>query len=278
MKNQLLEKLESKSAVIGIVGLGYVGLPLMLRYIEAGYKVLGIDIDQEKVDQLNNALRTYIPSINKEKLSSLPKTRIEYPLPQKSKIEKKYFKQSRSYKLSEFSVKSAQGWKNVADWNRSWIPTVYWTAGYSQTGNYENQTNDNGFSTSLIFSFNLFDGFYTSARRQQSKIGVQAAKAKKASEAQKKILFLKHSLMQTRVKKAEFQVKLSKSRKKELRYKDIQRKVRQGVGSKLDLSAGALDFVKSKFEALESMKKYQQSMLDIAVELNEWNKVVIHEN
>ena len=54
MKNQLLEKLESKSAVIGIVGLGYVGLPLMLRYIEAGYKVLGIDIDQEKVDQLNN--------------------------------------------------------------------------------------------------------------------------------------------------------------------------------------------------------------------------------
>ena len=52
MKTELLNKLSGKTATIGIIGLGYVGLPLMLRYTEVGYKVLGIDVDQTKVDKL----------------------------------------------------------------------------------------------------------------------------------------------------------------------------------------------------------------------------------
>lgn len=68
MKNELLNKLNNKDAVIGIVGLGYVGLPLMLRYIEVGYKVLGFDIDQEKVEALN-AGRSYIEHISSDTIS-----------------------------------------------------------------------------------------------------------------------------------------------------------------------------------------------------------------
>ena len=52
MKQKAIDKYQNKTAVIGILGLGYVGLPLMLRYAEIGYKVIGIDIDQEKVDIL----------------------------------------------------------------------------------------------------------------------------------------------------------------------------------------------------------------------------------
>lgn len=48
-----IELLHSRKALIGILGLGYVGLPLMLRFSEVGYRVLGLDIDQEKVDKLN---------------------------------------------------------------------------------------------------------------------------------------------------------------------------------------------------------------------------------
>lgn len=59
---QLLGRLESRTAVIGIVGLGYVGLPLMLRYVDIGFKVLGIDIDSEKIEKLN-AGRSYIEHI-----------------------------------------------------------------------------------------------------------------------------------------------------------------------------------------------------------------------
>lgn len=51
--DQLLDKLTNRSAVIGILGMGYVGQPLALRYCSLGYKVIGFDIDPGKVDLLN---------------------------------------------------------------------------------------------------------------------------------------------------------------------------------------------------------------------------------
>ena len=45
-----LEKIEDRSAVIGILGLGYVGLPLAAAFVEAGFKVLGFDTDRKKID------------------------------------------------------------------------------------------------------------------------------------------------------------------------------------------------------------------------------------
>lgn len=67
MKSVLLEKLFSKEAVIGIYGLGYVGLPLALRYVEAGYVVVGFDIDETKVDNLSSG-KSYIQHIPDEKI------------------------------------------------------------------------------------------------------------------------------------------------------------------------------------------------------------------
>jgi UDP-N-acetyl-D-glucosamine dehydrogenase len=61
-KEQLLARLADRSAVIGILGLGYVGLPLMLRFSEVGFRVLGIDIDRSKVEALN-AGKSYIEHI-----------------------------------------------------------------------------------------------------------------------------------------------------------------------------------------------------------------------
>lgn len=69
MKQSLIQKFDDKSAVIGILGLGYVGLPLMLRYVEIGYKVLGFDIDQDKIDKLNSS-RSYIEHIPSSKIAS----------------------------------------------------------------------------------------------------------------------------------------------------------------------------------------------------------------
>jgi len=67
MKQEVLDKYRSKTAVIGILGLGYVGLPLMLRFSEVGYKVLGIDIDKEKVDTLLKG-KSYIEHISALKI------------------------------------------------------------------------------------------------------------------------------------------------------------------------------------------------------------------
>ena len=69
IKQSAIGKFRDKTATIGIVGLGYVGLPLMLRYAETGFKVLGFDIDAEKVDKLNNG-ETYIEHIPAEKIAA----------------------------------------------------------------------------------------------------------------------------------------------------------------------------------------------------------------
>lgn len=67
LKQASVAKFKNKEAVIGIVGLGYVGLPLMLRYNAIGFKVLGIDIDASKVEALNSG-KSYIEHISSEKV------------------------------------------------------------------------------------------------------------------------------------------------------------------------------------------------------------------
>ena len=61
-KRGLLAKIADRSAVIGICGLGYVGLPLSLRFAQAGYRVIGFDIDRAKIEALN-AGHSYIGHI-----------------------------------------------------------------------------------------------------------------------------------------------------------------------------------------------------------------------
>ncbi len=76
-QTELLGKLRSREARIGIVGLGYVGLPLSLTYAEVGYKVLGLDIDQSKTDTINKG-KSYIKHINSERIKqALKEQRLE---------------------------------------------------------------------------------------------------------------------------------------------------------------------------------------------------------
>lgn len=69
MKAALINKFKDRSAAIGIFGLGYVGLPLLLRYCEAGFKVIGFDIDAEKVSMLM-AGRSYIERIAPRRITA----------------------------------------------------------------------------------------------------------------------------------------------------------------------------------------------------------------
>ena len=63
MKNELIKKINDKSAVIGIIGLGYVGLPLVIRFSEEKFKVIGFDIDTVKCRALNTG-ESYIRHIS----------------------------------------------------------------------------------------------------------------------------------------------------------------------------------------------------------------------
>ncbi len=68
--SQLEKKIRDKSAVVGIVGIGYVGLPLAVAFAAAGFKVLGFDIRQRNVDSVNRG-KSYIADVSDENLSSV---------------------------------------------------------------------------------------------------------------------------------------------------------------------------------------------------------------
>lgn len=72
-KQQLLDKLNNRSAKIGIVGLGYVGLPLAVAFAQEGYRVMGVDLDSRKVDLLNTGT-SYIPDIPTDEVAPLVKS------------------------------------------------------------------------------------------------------------------------------------------------------------------------------------------------------------
>ena len=59
---QLTNKIKTKTARVGVVGLGYVGLPLAVEYANEGYSVTGIDLQTSKVDQINNGI-SYIQDV-----------------------------------------------------------------------------------------------------------------------------------------------------------------------------------------------------------------------
>jgi UDP-N-acetyl-D-glucosamine dehydrogenase len=67
MNKKLYNLINEKDALIGIIGLGYVGLPLLIRFSEMGFKSIGFDIDKNKVKKLN-AGDSYIKHISNEKI------------------------------------------------------------------------------------------------------------------------------------------------------------------------------------------------------------------
>ena len=79
----LTEKIKNRSACIGVIGLGYVGLPLVIRFCEESFRVIGFDIDPVKVQKLNRG-ESYIKHIPPERLKEI--------------INKKAFEASSDYR------------------------------------------------------------------------------------------------------------------------------------------------------------------------------------
>jgi UDP-N-acetyl-D-glucosamine dehydrogenase len=68
MSATLQDKIENRTAHIAVIGLGYVGLPLATAFAEAGFRVTGVEIDQQKVDAIA-AVQSYIPDVPEENLA-----------------------------------------------------------------------------------------------------------------------------------------------------------------------------------------------------------------
>ena len=72
--NNLINKIKSKDMKIGIIGMGYVGLPLAVEFAKNGFKVIGIDIDKDKINKLNRG-KSYILDVEDNILLNLIKNK-----------------------------------------------------------------------------------------------------------------------------------------------------------------------------------------------------------
>jgi len=70
LARELRRKIRNRSAKTGVIGLGYVGLPLAVEMAQAGFQVTGIDLSQEKVNSVNRGI-SYIPDVSSETVASL---------------------------------------------------------------------------------------------------------------------------------------------------------------------------------------------------------------
>ena len=73
MKDYLLDKIKNREVIVGVVGLGYVGLPLAVEKAKAGFKTIGFDVQSEKVDMVNNG-DNYIGDVVDKDLNDLVKS------------------------------------------------------------------------------------------------------------------------------------------------------------------------------------------------------------
>ncbi len=69
---KLAEKIKKKQAVCGVIGLGYVGLPLVVELGKAGFKVIGVDLDERKIEAINRN-KSYIGDVTDQDLKELRK-------------------------------------------------------------------------------------------------------------------------------------------------------------------------------------------------------------
>ncbi|HEY2906340.1 MAG TPA: NAD(P)-binding domain-containing protein, partial [Vicinamibacterales bacterium] len=69
----LLDRIRSKQAHIGVIGLGYVGLPLAVEFALAGFHVTGFDVDASKIDAINRG-HSYIPDVSQHELEKVVKS------------------------------------------------------------------------------------------------------------------------------------------------------------------------------------------------------------
>lgn len=85
VKQNILQKIENKKLTVGVIGLGYVGLPLLLCFAEKGFKSIGFDIDETKINALQSS-QSYIKHISQERIASAVQSKLFHTTTDFSKI------------------------------------------------------------------------------------------------------------------------------------------------------------------------------------------------
>ena len=86
MKNEILNKIKNKEIVAGVIGLGYVGLPLAVEIANSGFKTIGFDVQEKKVNMVNSG-ENYINDVKEDTLKEVVNNKLLYATTDYSRIK-----------------------------------------------------------------------------------------------------------------------------------------------------------------------------------------------
>lgn len=243
------------------------------RLAELEYNVAKVREGKALVEAV---LRDLIPSLTVPEVKRVPKFAVDYLLPDLPEIAERYRAQSLDLQIDQNDLAIAEGDQKTMEWNQSWVPNLLISGGVTRSSPSEGVPS-NSWSTQILASFNLFDGFYSSARKRQSGIAVAQANAKMDLNTSKTLILLQGLRSQALLAQSEHHLKAIKARREFLKLEDVKRKKDEGYATELECSLANLMYVKAQVGALDALKDYQSAGLSLAVRLNDWDRVKIYE-
>jgi hypothetical protein len=249
-------------------------LKINKKYKEVLYqkeKVNGI------LDSAHLVLLNLIPAYKKKWIEDLPKLSLQYTLPDFEKAVHIYKNNSKEEKNLSLNIVNFKNIYNTTTWERPWVPLTLLSASHSSSQSFKTNEISQNWSVSMAMQFNLFDGFYSKARKSQAHNLYQLSKIKKRDQLSKGLILLQkdYSLCKIALSKKIF--KESVLKEKQQKMKTLKNISNRGVSTKTEKSLILLDLAKTKIDILEARKDYELGLLNVASHIDELHKVKINE-
>ncbi|MBG08253.1 MAG: hypothetical protein CME68_05810 [Halobacteriovoraceae bacterium] len=251
------------------------GLKIDKKYKEILYQKTKVT---EYIETGHLALKNLIPNYRPYWLKGLKKLSISYNLPSFDDASKKFLKKSKTSKNLSLDIQNYKNIHNTTTWERAWIPLAFLSASQTTTQSLKTKEVSNGWSASLVFQFNLFDGFYSSARRSQAFNMYKISQIKKRDQLSKGVILLRKDYAQVKTSSRKKNFIQAIIREKRFKIKNIKQIRERGVSTKTEESFMLLDLAKKEMDKREAQKNYEIALLNIATNIDELNKVKIYES
>jgi hypothetical protein len=217
-----------------------------------------------------------IPEADRSWLGQLPNLKVNFERGGLTELKKKFLQDNIGLKKLALDIKTFQNVYKQSQWEKPWIPQFNITSSLSKKRDWEGTlSGDETWAVTALLTFNLFDGFYTQARRAQASLSYRMAQEFEKSSKSKKLINLERQYRQADMALARHKFMQTKVNIVKARINNLKSISNSGVGMKNEKTAILLELSKYQWESLDELKKYQQQLLSLAQETNQMEKIRI---
>jgi hypothetical protein len=217
-----------------------------------------------------------IPEARENWINRLPRLTISFDPGTLKDIKYKFVNENIGLKKLAMDVDIFKNVYNQSEWEKPWIPQLNISSSLSKNRDWAGKLDDDeSWRISALVTFNLFDGFYTKARRVQANLSYRMAQELEKSTRSKLLINLERQYRQSKMAKARNRYIQAKVERIKIKIKHFENISKSGVAMKNERTAALLELSKYQWEALDELKKYQQQLISMAQETNQSDKLRI---